>query len=44
MDFRRRLVLGMAGRRRVDVYGIHLEPLRDLPGPLRGCHEARQLS
>lgn len=33
----------MAGRRRVDVYRVHSEPLRHIAGPLRGCYQAGQL-
>lgn len=44
MDFRRCLVLGLAGCRRMDVHCINPEPLRHLPRPLRRCNAAGQLS
>lgn len=37
------MVLGVAGCGRVDVHSQHSEPLRHLPGPLRGRHPARHL-
>lgn len=43
MDIRQRVVFGMAGRRRVDVHRFHSEPVRHIPGPLRGGDAAREL-
>lgn len=43
MDIWRRMVLGMACRRRVDVHRFHPELVRNLSGPLRGCHSPRKL-
>ena len=41
VDFRRALVLGMAGRRRLDVHRVHPQPVRHQPGPLSGRHPTR---
>lgn len=38
VDFWRRVVLHLAGCGRLDVHGLHLEPVRHLSGPLRGSN------
>lgn len=44
MDLRRAMVPDLAGARRLDVHGVHSEPLRHLAGPLCGGDAARHLS